>query len=368
MADSRRILHLLAPAETGGLERVVAELSAGLRRKGDEVLVGIVLDEPGVHHPFVEQLREWNVPHSELQVGSRRYLRERKLVGELCDTFDPDVVHTHGYRCDVLDAGVARDRGIATVSTAHGFTGGSPKNRLLQWIQRRSYSSFDVVVAVSAPLRHRLSASGVPDDQIAVIRNAWRPRTEQLSRSESRRRLELPSEAFVAGWVGRFSREKAPDLFVEALERLETESAIGCMIGDGALRGEIAERARASALRGRLHLPGSIPKAERFYRAFDVFVLSSRTEGTPMVLFEAMNACVPIVATKAGGVPDVVSRSEARLVEPEDVEGLADAIADVRRDSTDREGRTRRAKERLEREFSVGRWLDRYRTLYRKIS
>jgi len=97
-------------------------------------------------------------------------------------------------------------------------------------------------------------------------------------------------------------------------------------------------------------------------------VLSSRTEGTPMALFEAMAAGVPIVATAVGGVPQVVSSAEAILVPPDDPTRLAAAIRETLRDPAAARDRARAARCRLEREFAVQPWLERYDMLYHTLA
>ena len=97
-------------------------------------------------------------------------------------------------------------------------------------------------------------------------------------------------------------------------------------------------------------------------------MLSSRTEGTPVVLFEAMAANVPIVTTGVGGVPDVVSPAEAALVRSEDPVALAAEIRGVHADREAAARRARAAHARLERDFGVAPWLDRYEAIYRLVS
>jgi glycosyltransferase involved in cell wall biosynthesis len=138
-------------------------------------------------------------------------------------------------------------------------------------------------------------------------------------------------------------------------------------VGNGIER--VALQARAGDLRldGRVLWHGPIPDAGRLFAAFDVFVLSSRTEGTPLVLFEAMAVGVPIVATCVGGVPDVVSPAEAALVRPDDPTALAAEIRSVYRNPAAAQRRARAARARLARAFSVPRWLDRYEAIYRRV-
>jgi glycosyltransferase involved in cell wall biosynthesis len=123
--------------------------------------------------------------------------------------------------------------------------------------------------------------------------------------------------------------------------------------------------AAARGIRDRIRWHGSLPGASRFFAAFDLFVLSSRTEGTPMVLFEAMAAGVPIVAAAVGGVPDVVGPGEALLVPPDAPDALARAVLDARGDRGATAARSAAARRRLQSEFGLEPWLDRYQQVYR---
>src|SRR5204863_8442958 len=109
-------------------------------------------------------------------------------------------------------------------------------------------------------------------------------------------------------------------------------------------------------------------EAARLFPAFDIFVFSSRTEGTPIGWFEAMAARVPVIATRVGGVPDVVTAEEAALVAPNDPVALAAALRAVYRDPAQARARACRAHARLERDFSLGPWLARYERIYRQVS
>jgi len=129
------------------------------------------------------------------------------------------------------------------------------------------------------------------------------------------------------------------------------------MIGDGPLRDDLKRRAHQLGIADRVHWHGSVPNAGALLSAFDVLVLSSRTEGTPIVLLEAMHAGIPIVATRVGGVPHVVTPAEALLVPSEQPELIAGALAEIETSPTAAATRTRLARERLSTVFSAASWL-----------
>ena len=360
------ILHLAAPADVGGLERVVQGLAREQRRAGQDVHVAAVLTESAEDHPFFAPLVEAGVETHTVVAGPRGYRRERGAVAELCRRLRPTVVHTHGYRPDVLDAGVARRAGIPVVTTVHGFTGGDWKNRVYEWLQCRAFRRFDAVVAVSQPLKTRLVGAGVHPDRIHVVPNAWRP-GPVLDRAAARRALGLASGAFVVGWVGRLSREKGPDVVLEALRHVADLPLVAAVIGDGPERRSLVARAQRLGLDGRVRWHGVVPAAASLFAAFDLFVLSSRTEGSPMVAFEAMAAGVPVIATNVGGVPEMLSPEEAVLVPPDNPAALAAAIRAAYHAPAMARARAGRARQRLCRDFGTAPWGERYDGIYRLV-
>src|SRR5207245_6251293 len=110
-------------------------------------------------HPFLAPLAQVGITTHQLVFPGRAYWRERRAIAALCRHVRPDIVHTHGYRPDVVDAGVARRLGIPVVTTVHGFTGGGWKNRCYEWLQLRALHPCDAVVAVKrAGLQTRVAA------------------------------------------------------------------------------------------------------------------------------------------------------------------------------------------------------------------
>jgi len=361
------ILHVLAPGSVGGLESVVRSLATGQRDLGHRVRVAVIHEPVEGEHPFVRVLREQAIEVIPVRVTPRAYLAERAAIAGLCTSLRPDVFHAHGYRADVVDAGVARRLRIPTVTTVHGFTGGGWKNQLYERLQRWAFRRFDAVVAVSQPLCEVLAGAGVSRNRLHVIQNAWDGAATFLDRSAARRALGVPAEGFRIGWVGRMSHEKGPDVMLEALALLGDLPVSLSMLGDG--KGTVALRERGATLgvAARTTWHGTVAPAAPVFPAFDLFVLSSRTEGTPIALFEAMAAGVPVVATAVGGVPEIVSPAEAILVPPGDPSSLAAAVRETLRDPPAAGDRARAARRRLEQDFAAAPWLERYDAVYRAV-
>jgi len=361
-----RILHVVAPARAGGLETVVLQLTTGLRARGHDARVATVLDAAdAASHPFVEALEEAGVPVHRIVVGTRAYRAERAAIAQLMRANDVDVLHTHGYRPDVVDGRVARAMHRAHVTTLHGFLGGSWRRRVYEWLQVRAAIRASAAIAVSAPIAERLRRAGGAETT-HLLRNAVAPNAHALSRAASRAALALPEDALLVGWVGRLSHEKGPDLFVEALA-MTGDHVHGVFVGDGPLREQMRALAAERRVMHRLHFTGMHPQASRYLAAFDALALTSRTEGTPMVLLEAMWAGVPIVATAVGGVPDVLRTGDALLCPGGDVGAIAEAVSRMAAEPTLRASLSGHARSRVAREFASDGWLDAHTQLYQRF-
>jgi len=346
---------------------VLIELTGGLSQLGHRIVLAALQASGAPDSPALDRVTALGVEVVRVRVPSRAYGTEFHRLREVIETFQPDVVQTHGYRADLLGGLAARCAEVPWVSTAHGFTGGDLKNRFYERLQRWSYRRAQAVIAVSAPLRAQLISDGVPPKRAHFLANAWAPKP-LLSREAALAKLGLGAAAPVIGWVGRLTREKGADLFLEALALISDQDWCASIVGDGRERQALEAQAERLGIGGRVHWHGLQPGAAALYPAFDVWVLSSRTEGTPIALFEALAARVPVVTTMVGGVPDVVSSAEALLVEQEQPAALAAAIGLVLADPCAAAARAESAYQRLLASFATTPWLDAHVALYRAIS
>jgi glycosyltransferase involved in cell wall biosynthesis len=357
------VVHVLALTDVGGIDSVVRMLAAGQQRRGHHVLVAPLVSDVAARAAWITSVRDAGAVVEPLVVPRRAYLAEWRAVSDLVRSRQPMVVHTHGYHADVVAGLAARRLGLPTVTTVHGFLGGDWKNRFYERIQRRVFRGFDAVMPVSKPMAGELEHSGIAADRLYVVTNAFETHGQRLGRAEARRRLGIGDAGFRIGWVGRLSEEKGADVMIRALAALPADVQLS-VVGDGIERRRLERLARELGVAGRLAWHGTQPDAGLLASAFDVIALSSRTEGTPIVLFEAMAAGTPVVATNVGGVPEVISEREGLLVPPADPAALARAIDAVRADPHAADARAAVAGRKLAAEFAVGPWLARVDEVY----
>ena len=365
---ARSVAHVVTPAAVGGLESALLLLAAGQARAGLRVHVLPTLLRPDASARWVDRLREAGVEVTPILGRGRDYLGEARRLTELCRGLAPSVVHTHGHRSDVLGLLAARRAGIPAVTTLHGFVGGDWKMRVYEWLQRRAVRRSDAVVAVSRSMAQALSRRGLREDRLHVVPNAFSVVDPPLAREAARDALNVPRDGFRIGWIGRLSHEKGVDVAVAALADPRLAGAQLSVIGDGQEKHPVRALAERLGVSDRLTWHGALPAAARYVRAFDVLLLSSRTEGTPIVLFEAMSAGVPIVAARVGGVPDMLGPNEALLVPAERPAELAAAVAAVQSDPSAAASRARAARERLDRDYAMEPWVERYTSVYSAVA
>lgn len=361
------MMHLCAPAHVGGLERVVQGLSSGQLRRGHRVAVVAVVEPNTDTSAFMDPMQEAGVECIRVEVAGRAYLTELREVGRLLSSWRPDVLHTHGYRSDLLHGGHARRKGVATVTTLHGSSRMGGFSRVFEWIQEWALRRFDAVIAVSAPLVEVLRGRGVTADRIHEVPNAWTPPDRMIPRDEARRTLDAPMDRLLVGWVGRLIPIKGCDIFLEALARMEYDCGwVARIVGDGPERPRLEAMVRELGLSERVRFLGAVPDAARLFSALDLFVLSSRSEGTPMVLLEAMGAGVPVLATTVGGVPDLVEGGRSGwLVPPEAPADLALAIAEALASREARSARAERGSTHVRSKYDFDTWIRRHEEVYR---
>jgi glycosyltransferase involved in cell wall biosynthesis len=281
-----------------------------------------VLVEPALRAPIA--------PGSDL----RALVRLRKLFGR--QAFD--VVHTHTAKAGVVGRLAAHRAGVPRlVHTYHGFPfhefQAAPRRQAYVQIERWLGQITDLAlcvgtgVAVETVRRQLISPERVRT--IGVVADG--PVVEgqvpsSAARARARAALGLPGDAAVVGTVGRLTYQKAPEDFLAALQALDRPGVTGVWVGDGELAGQIAAQVREIPSI-RVLLTGQRVNIPELLPAFDVFVLSSRYEGLPTAVVEAMMCGIPVVATAVNSVGDVVVPGETGLLVPPGHPALmADAI------------------------------------------
>jgi len=342
---------------------VVIGLVRALRSEGvDAEIAAIVHEDAG--HPFILDAASQGLQVRPIVTAHRGFLQQIKRVAAEAARLGAQVIHTHGYHADVIGAAAAWRAGIPVIATLHGFTGEglrlSAYDFAIQWAHRRAAR----VVAVSAPIVSKLRQRRVRAERIALIPNAILSNGSPLSRASARSELGVPEAGIRIGWVGRLSAEKAPDVFLSALAKLPDVRAAVSIIGDGSIRPDLEAQAGRLGVQDRVTWHGLVPGASRFLPALDLLVLSSHTEGTPMILLEAMAAGTPIVATAVGGVPDMLGADEALLVPSDDPGALSRAISAAVADPAASVQRAARARERVARDYAVPSWINKHLALY----
>ena len=319
-----RVMRVIARMNVGGPALQVAAISRGLPRElfDQRVYCG----SPAAGEADYVQLSAPDIPVHRVP-GLGRPVRPggdaqglASLVAEM-RRFRPHIVHTHTAKAGALGRTAAvLARVPARVHTFHGHllhgyfsrTG----TRLVVAAERALAGVSDRLIAVGARVRDDLLAAGVgrPGQYVVV------PPGTRLGplpdRARARRLLGLPEEAPVVAYVGRVTGVKRPDRFVEVARMVHRElsEVRFAVCGEGDLLGELL--AAAPALDGRLHLLGWRADVETVYAAADLVLLTSDNEGMPVSLIEAGLAGLPAVATRVGGVPEVVRHEETGLLAP----------------------------------------------------
>lgn len=310
-----------------------------------------------------------------------------RIYRTLC-RWRPDIVHTHMAKAGAVgrlsalayNRTVGRRRPARLVHTYHGhvFEGyfGSRSTRVFlaveRWLARRT----DILIAISPKIRHdllqtyaiardaqvRLVPLGFNLDRLAAITPADRVR--------SRADLEIPPDAVVVTTVGRLTAIKQHRLFLEMAARLAPQSTrlLFLIVGDGELRGELQGQAAESGIASRVRFLGWRGDLDRIYGATDIFALTSRNEGTPVALIEAMAAGVASVSTDVGGVRDVITGPGLGVLVPfGDADRLAAAVVQFAEAPARREEVGRTAREAVLRRFHLHRLVADIDRLYSQM-
>ena len=355
-----------------GAEQATVQLVAGLVAVGVDVRP-ILLRETRLGagaSPLAEALRR-QAPVAEIPVRGRFSRSAVAQIREFAARERIDVLHSTGYKADWHAALAARGgRLFPIVSTVHGWLfRWNLKERLFQALNVAALRRFSRVIVLCDFYERHLRRRGLGPLQLARIPTGI-VADAVASRSEARRLWELPGEIFTFGLLGRLSSEKNHALLLRAARRLARDLDTSprswriLIAGDGPLREKLRRRIARLGLTDRVELTGWLPAAD-FFRRTHVLVQCSRVENQPLSVLEAMAWMRPTIATRAGGLPELVVDGETgRLVRKGSAGALAAAMKECLVAPEKAHAAGLRARDRLERDYSFDRMVRDHVGLY----
>jgi glycosyltransferase involved in cell wall biosynthesis len=363
-----KILRVIARLNMGGPALHVAYLTEGLRKRGYETTLvagslargedsmAFVADAHGVEIVHIDELGREISPLRDLAATIRlaRLIRKER----------PQILHTHTAkagtvgRVAALLAGSRRPPIVVHTFHGHVLRGyfGPVRSLAFRLLERWLASRTTALIAVSPQVRDDLVGLRVaPRERFVVIRLGIeldeRVSGEQNGRAESRRYLGISDDRFAVGWIGRMTAVKRTDDVLVAFKELRDSGvdATLCMVGDGPDRLQLERRAHELGIMREVLFLGYQEEVASFYAAFDA-------------------AERPVVATRVGGVPDVVRDGEdGFLVEAGETGDLADRLEQLARDPELRERMGRLGRERVLPRYAVERLVEDVDELYRSL-
>ncbi len=324
------IVHLTASTFYGGPERQMLGLARHLPDSYRSSFLSF--SEGGRCRPFVGMARHHGFEAHALRHDTPHLWAATRELIEYLKSCDATVLCCHGYKADLVGRIAARKLRIPAVAVARGWTGESLKVRLYEALDRFHLRWMDRVVCVSEAQAEKVRQSGVRSARIHVAHNAIDP--DRFPDPDARYRTKLQRyfrqpRTRILGAAGRLSPEKGFDVLIDAAARIHREDrSVGFVLfGEGPCRAKLMRQINEVGLAGVFVLSGFRSDLDRFMPFFDLLVLPSYSEGLPNVVLEAFAAGVPVVATTAGGTPEIVEDGvNGHLVQPGNAAALADRI------------------------------------------
>lgn len=331
----------------GGIERYVLYLTDGLRERGHEVEITLPKGSPldqriteGKHHLAL---------HGQFRLSPLlSYIR-------LFRTKRFDVVHIHFSPDFIMPALAARlSRQPFTIMTRH---------LALTWSRRkvkRYTKLFDHIIGVSGAVRIKLARSGVPESMLSVAKAGCPGLEPGTSRTEAREMFGVGGNAFAVGSFGRLVKEKGVDVLAAATLDVQVGTEVH-LFGDGPLKPDLDKKVSE-----KLHVHGFTADVADAMNAIDVVAVPSVwEEAFPYAVLEAMSLGKPVIASRVGGLPEMVEDGHTGLlVEKGDVAGLVSAIGRLASNEQEVNSMAQNAREVHRSEYTVAKMAERIESVY----
>jgi glycosyltransferase involved in cell wall biosynthesis len=344
-----RIIHVLHSHGYGGAENHVVILMLGQIARGHEVMFVGPLDSW-----LGKACKEHGIPATHLRMSGLYDVLSHFKLWRLVRNWQADVVHGHLIRASYYVGQAAhRDRRPLAISSAHTTTA-------VKHMQRCRH-----ILAASKAIQKNLLAHGYPEQETSVVYTGVHDAPLQ-DRAALRRELGIADDTIAVAHAGRFVPDKGQSTMVQAMGLVDHPKVQLFMIGanDGTYGDGVKQLPQDPT---RVHYLGFRSDVQRILQAFDIYIQPSRREGLPLAISEAFVARLPVIASRVGGMPEVVRHEETGLlVPPDDPQALAAAISRLAHDRALADQLARAGRQLYEQELQADTMVDKALAIYER--
>jgi glycosyltransferase involved in cell wall biosynthesis len=282
------------------------------------------------------------------------------------------MVHTHLIHADLYGLPAAQRAGVPHAISSRHNDDAFRRQPLIRWLNRRAMDRADRVIAISEAVgRFVRQVEGIDAAKVVTVHYGLEPPEIAADARESgRARLDIAADVPLIGAFGRLVAQKGFDVLLDAVAQVHQThpAARFVIVGDGSLRADLEAQAAALELGEVVTFAGWVDNARTLMPACDVISVPSRWEGFGLVTLEAMGYSVPLVASRASALPEIILDGETGLlVPPEDAAALAGAFDQLLGDPARAERLGKAGRDRLHNTFSVERMVDATLDVYRQV-
>lgn len=358
------ILQIVSSSRVSGAEKHVVVLTEHLNQRGHNI---IALCPPGEWLP--PQLRDAGATVLERNMSFLRMLKMANSIKQVIQEHKIDIIHSHLTRATYFGCLLGQITGKSVISSVHVHSHDIVYRYILP--QPKNH-----IITVSDWVRNGFISLGVPPKQVHTIYNGTEfiDAPHNLTGSEMlpiHAEFSLPPDAELIGIFARVNEFKGQHLLIRALRQVVSERPHAYLICVGPVEPRMQkalwELAATSGIAERVRFTGTRNDVQRILGAMDVVALPSRYEACSMAIIEAMAMGKPVIATRAGGNPELVLDNETGLLIERNPEVLADAILTILNDTNARARMGSAARSLAENRFSAHTMVDNIEALYRQI-
>jgi len=325
------ILHLRDSPWLDGPGRTILETASAIDSSRFGYFIGAFVRNGTAEHPFIDAASRKKTNIIKISESGTFDFSTVYQILKIIGKEKIDILHTHEVRSDILGLLCGKMKRIPVVVTLHGWIENDRKGKILTKLDKWLLRYFDHIVAVSDKMKKEVVGVGVNGKNVSVLYNALVIENYRRDPDDSifRKQFGIKDEMFLVGNIGRLSPEKGQADFIRAAAEVlkYCKNVKFALIGSGSDETYLRELADELNIRDSVIFTGYRNDMLQVYNSLDLVVQSSRTEGMPNVILEALAMETPVIATDVGGTLEaIINNYTGILIRPGDPRELAEKI------------------------------------------